>query len=141
MKTNSQPSLRSPKHKFAAQICFDTPIEGIGSVITVTANDLGDARALASLNAQGHPAHVTIKENKAEYPSFDWSVVSEYNLNQCPMKTIIEITVEGFENATISEDEESWFIDLGTGLGEAEYPKCDFTLDQAIEDQINWKME
>lgn len=142
MKTNSQPSLRSPKHKFSAQICFDAPIEGIGSVITVTADDLGDVEHLASLNAQGHPAHVTIKENKAEYPSFDWSVVSEYNLNKCSMmKTIIEITVEGFENATISEDEESWFIDLGTGLGEAEYPKCDFTLDQAIEDQINWKME
>lgn len=57
------------------------------------------------------------------------------------MKTIIEKTVEGFENAIISENEESWFVDLCTGLGEAEYSKCDFTLDQAIEDQINWKME
>lgn len=57
------------------------------------------------------------------------------------MKTIIEKTVEGFENAIISESEESWFVDLCTGLGEAEYSKCDFTLDQAIEDQINWKME
>lgn len=32
-------------------------------------------------------------------------------------------------------------VDARTGLGEAEYSKCDFTLDQAIEDQINWKME
>ncbi|MFR6000150.1 MAG: hypothetical protein ACLUH6_22025 [Bacteroides faecis] len=57
------------------------------------------------------------------------------------MKTTIEKTVKGFENAIISENEESWFVDLRTGLGEVEYPKCDFTLDQAIEDQINWKME
>lgn len=34
------------------------------------------------------------------------------------MKTIIEKTVEGFENAIISENEESWFVDLRTGLGE-----------------------
>lgn len=57
------------------------------------------------------------------------------------MKTIIEKTVEGFENAIISENEESWFVDLRTGLGEAEYPKCDYTLDQAIDDQVNWRME
>lgn len=57
------------------------------------------------------------------------------------MKTIINKVVEGFENAIISENEESWFIDLKTGLGEAEYPKSDFTLDKAIEEQVNWKME
>lgn len=57
------------------------------------------------------------------------------------MKTIIEITVEGFENAIISENEESYFVDLRTGLGEAEYPKHDFTLEQAIKDQVEWKME
>lgn len=57
------------------------------------------------------------------------------------MKTNIEKTVEGFENAIICENEESWFVDLRTGLGEAEYPKCDFTLEQAIEDQINMKFE
>lgn len=57
------------------------------------------------------------------------------------MKTIIEKTVEGFEYAIISENEESYFIDLHTGLGEAEYPKCDFTLDEAIADQVNMKFE
>lgn len=57
------------------------------------------------------------------------------------MKTIIEKTVEGFSNAIISENEESWFVDLRTGLGEGEYPKNSFTLDEAIEDQINLKIE
>lgn len=57
------------------------------------------------------------------------------------MKTNIDKTVDGFANAVISENEESYFVDLGTGLGEAEYPKSDFTLDQAIEDQVNMKLE
>lgn len=57
------------------------------------------------------------------------------------MKTVIEKTIKGFETAIVSENEESWFVDLNTGMGEAEYPKADFSLDEAIEDQINWKME
>lgn len=82
MKTNSQSSSRSPKNKFSVQVCFDKPLEGVGSVITMTANTMSDAEHLANLNAQGHPAHVTIKENKKEYPKFDWVVISEYNLNK-----------------------------------------------------------
>ncbi|GCB34606.1 hypothetical protein [Bacteroides faecalis] len=49
------------------------------------------------------------------------------------MKTIIGKTVEGFENAIISENKESWFVDIRTGLEEAEYPKVIFTLEQIIE--------
>ncbi len=56
-------------------------------------------------------------------------------------KTEIEKTVEGFENAIVSENAVSWFLDLRTGLGEAEYPKRDFTLDEAIEDQVNMTIE
>ncbi|GCB34607.1 hypothetical protein [Bacteroides faecalis] len=75
MNTNS---LRSPKHKFSAEICFDIPLKGIGSVIGVTANDLSDVEHYAAISAQGHPVYVTI----AEYPHFDWSIVNEYNLNK-----------------------------------------------------------
>ena len=75
MNTNS---LRSPKHKLSAEICFDIPLKGIGSVIGVTANDLSDVEHYAAISAQGHPAYVTI----AEYPHFDWSIVNEYNLNK-----------------------------------------------------------
>lgn len=56
------------------------------------------------------------------------------------MKTIIETSVEDYENAIISENEESWFVDLRTGLGEAEYPKDSFSLNEAIADQVNWEM-
>lgn len=75
-------SLRSPKHRFLAQINFDVPLEGIGSVITVTDNYLGNLKHLIVQFAQGRPVHVTTRENKEVYPSFDWIVVNEYNLNK-----------------------------------------------------------
>jgi hypothetical protein len=53
----------------------------------------------------------------------------------------IDIFVEGFENAIISEDSENWYVDLRTGLGEGIYPKDSFTLERAIEDQSGWRME
>ena len=38
-------------------------------------------------------------------------------------------------NVSIHEDEKYWYIDFNTGLGEGMYPKEDFTLEQAIDDQ------
>ena len=51
------------------------------------------------------------------------------------MKTTVNATIAGFPHAVITEDEKSFYIDLCTGLGVAEYPKCDFTLEQAIENE------
>lgn len=53
----------------------------------------------------------------------------------------LDIQVEGFENAVVSEDAENWYVDLRTGLGEGIYPKDSFTLDQAIKDQVEWRVE
>lgn len=50
--------------------------------MSVIANPTSDIEHLAKMNAQGYPADVTVKENKKEYPSFDWVVVSEYDLNK-----------------------------------------------------------
>ena len=55
--------------------------------------------------------------------------------------TIEDYKIEGYPEAKVRDDNESWFIDLNTGLGEAEYPKNQFTLDEAVDDQVNWKME
>ena len=52
-------------------------------------------------------------------------------------KVQIEHHVDEYPNAIISENYESWFVDLKTGLGEAEYYKTDWTLEEAIEDQVN----
>jgi len=57
------------------------------------------------------------------------------------MKTKIEKTIKGFENAEIMQDEENFYIDLKLGLGESIYPKNQFTLDEAISESVNWKME
>ncbi len=57
------------------------------------------------------------------------------------MKTTIEKTIKGFENAEVSEDSENFYVDLKTGLGESIYPQDSFTLDEAINEAVNWKME
>lgn len=57
------------------------------------------------------------------------------------MKNLINGIVQGFPNAEISEDEDNFYIDLGTGLGEAEYPKSDWNLREAIKDQSDFTIE
>ena len=57
------------------------------------------------------------------------------------MKTKIEVQVTGFPNATVYQDNENYYIDLKTGLGESIYPKDQFTQEEAISEVINWKME
>lgn len=38
-------------------------------------------------------------------------------------------------NVSIREDEDNWYVDFNTGLGEGIYPKADWTLEAAIKDQ------
>ena len=38
---------------------------------------------------------------------------------------------------TVREDGENFYVDFNTGLGEGIYPKADWTLDKAIQDQEN----
>ena len=57
------------------------------------------------------------------------------------MKTMIEMTVKGYESAEISQDEHNYYVDLRTGLGESIYPKNAYSLEEAIEDAINMRME
>lgn len=51
------------------------------------------------------------------------------------MKTTVNATIAGFPHAVVTEDENNFYIDLRTGLGVAVYPKSDFTLEQAIENE------
>ena len=57
------------------------------------------------------------------------------------MKTKIETTIKGYESAEISQDEQNYYIDLRTGLGESIYPKDTYSLEEAIGDAVNMKME
>ena len=36
---------------------------------------------------------------------------------------------------SVREDSENWYVNFNTGLGEGTYPKEDWTLEKAIEDQ------
>ena len=47
-----------------------------------------------------------------------------------------EISYEGYQ-VHVREDEENWYIDFQTGLGEGIYPKDSFSLEQALKDQMN----
>lgn len=47
-----------------------------------------------------------------------------------------EIQYAGY-NVIVKEDSENYYIDFRTGLGEGIYPKSDWTLDKALEDQAN----
>ena len=55
--------------------------------------------------------------------------------NKNAMKTTVNATIAGFPHAVVTEDESNFYIDLRTGLGVAVYPKSDFTLEQAIENE------
>jgi hypothetical protein len=57
------------------------------------------------------------------------------------MKTLVNREVKNYPNAVISEDSSNWYVDLKQGLNEGEYPKIEWTLDEAIEDQINFELE
>lgn len=72
---------RSPKHKFSASITFGKHVEGIGQSTTITADTLREIEGLAS-EYRKFNSHILIKENKAEYPKFDWVEVKEYNLSE-----------------------------------------------------------
>lgn len=84
MKTN-EISQKSPKNKYFAEVTYSTPLEGIGSCSRVGAMELGGlknevARLFGENARKAGGAHVVIKENKKEYPCFEWETKEAYNL-------------------------------------------------------------
>lgn len=52
------------------------------------------------------------------------------------MKRYINIQVEGFPNAHAYEESGNYHVDLGNGMGEGIYPTHSWTIDEAINDQL-----
>lgn len=75
-------TMRSPKNKYQGVVNFDKAIKEIGSVVRYTSNDIESLKSLCNAQAGMHACKVTIMENMATYPSFDWQVVETYNLNK-----------------------------------------------------------
>lgn len=73
-------SMHSPRNKFRAEIHFDKPLKGIGSVVSFTADSIGQLESyIKAMNYK--KCHVVIQENKLQYPSFNWVVVRSYKIN------------------------------------------------------------
>ena len=72
--------MRSPKHKFRAELNFPKPLEGVGSVVSYTGDDLELLKALVhdELKRYKSGAHIVIRENKDVYPKFDWQIIESY---------------------------------------------------------------
>jgi hypothetical protein len=51
-------------------------------------------------------------------------------------KIMREISYAGYQ-VLVREDEENWYVDFQTGLGEGIYSKDSFSLEQALKDQMN----
>lgn len=74
--------MRSPKCRYCAEIVFDRPQKGIGSVTGFTSDSIAELRIFAEIQAGSNRCHVTIMENTAEYPRLKWKKIDEYNLNK-----------------------------------------------------------
>ena len=79
-------SKKSPKNKFFAKIYFSRPIDEIGSVTSLGAmtiesvQDLAEQEARRIVAGTDIAAEIEIRENKKEYPSFEWVTVKKYQL-------------------------------------------------------------
>ena len=51
--------MRSPKHKFRVELSFPKPLEGVGSVVSYTGDDLELLKALV-------------------HDEFDWHIIESY---------------------------------------------------------------
>lgn len=87
MKIKNEITPQSPKNKFRAEVTYPKAIAGIGSVGSVGAMTLDDAKHLAQtflIDTKNTPGEysVRIRENKKEYPEFDWVDSVSYKVNK-----------------------------------------------------------
>ena len=78
-------SFRSPKNKYRIEIHFSKPLNGIGNVTSITANEIEAASNHIKLfTDQAHRIKATclisIWENLKSYPEFDWKKIKSYEV-------------------------------------------------------------
>lgn len=74
-------SIRSPKNKFLGTI-YQTNISGNSDTLSISWNDLNTLKEWLKKEAKGKEAKIIIKENKAEYPKFNWEEIENYDINK-----------------------------------------------------------
>lgn len=70
----------SPKDKFIASIHHNKPLKGVGSVESYSANSIDELDIYIKYRDFKH-CRVVIKENKAEYPQFNWDIIKIISIN------------------------------------------------------------
>lgn len=80
---NNTPSLHSPKNRYRVEIHFQQPLEGLGSVTSFGTMSLeGIEDYIRKYWMYKQPTvYVVIRENKKQYPSFEWVEVRKFNLD------------------------------------------------------------
>lgn len=76
------------------------------------------------------------KEATPSVPSY-----MENETEEAPEDALIDVVVEGFPNAIVLEDSNFYSVNLRTGCGAGVYPKTDWTLNEAVKDQLNYTLE
>lgn len=74
-------SIHSPKNKFRGTI-YQAGISGSGDTLSLSWNNLKELKSMLEKEAKGKAAQIIIKENKKEYPAFDWVEVENYEINK-----------------------------------------------------------
>lgn len=70
-------SMRSPKSRFYGEIVMNKTTKELGQVVSFSSDDILDLKKWLKDYA---PGHVTIRENTAVYPEFNWQKVEEYDI-------------------------------------------------------------
>lgn len=81
METSNKNSVHSPKNKFRGTI-YQAGISGSSDSLSLSWNSLAELKVMLEKQANGKAAHIVIKENKKEYPAFDWVEVENYEINK-----------------------------------------------------------
>ena len=82
-KIKKHTSFNSPKNKYRGEIRFSEALEGIGSVNSVTANEIDNLQWHIQYHIkQAHRNNATcfirIYENLKKHPEFDWVEIESY---------------------------------------------------------------
>lgn len=123
--------IRKSKGISQSKLCSLTGI-GSGHIARIESGKYSTGIDVLSKIATALDCRLDIVECEIAVPSY-----MENEMEEAPEEAIVDYYIPEYPNAIIMQDEHFYSVNLRTGLGAGIYPKKDFTLKQAIEDQIN----
>lgn len=123
--------IRKSKGISQSKLCLLTGI-GSGHIARIESGKYSTGIDILSKIATALDCKLDIVECEIIIPSY-----MENEMEEAPEEAIVDYYIPEYPNAIIMQDEHFYSVNLRTGLGAGIYPKKDFTLKQAIEDQIN----